>query len=49
MPVDEEDHQGEQLDRCGYNRSLCQRVSGDCKARVVGQGNLVGHRTAVIL
>src|SRR5258706_15313646 len=49
MPVDEEDHQGEQLDRYGYNCPLCLRVSGDCKARVVGQGNLVGHCTTVML
>ena len=49
MPVDEEDHQGEQLDRYGYNRSLCLRVSGDCEARVVGQGHMVGQCTTVML
>lgn len=49
MPVNEDDHRGEQLDRCGYNRPLCHSISSDCKARVVGQGNLVSHRTTVVL
>ena len=49
MPVNEDDHRGEQLDRCGHNRPLCHRVSGNCKARVVGQGILVGHPTTVVL